>query len=173
MNRFSCFPFLSLFITSYLLSPVLCDPKTQALINQVCRTTSDFGFCYDILNRNLVSPVTDLVGLTKLTIGLSLSYAKDTETFIQKAKAAGKDPLLQRLYAGCESNYHEVVGYMEGARYDLNRADYKSMVALLQLSSKPIILCQNAIGDVVFQMREKNRQMRVLLSMGLYEGGLF
>ncbi|KAK6114977.1 hypothetical protein DH2020_007255 [Rehmannia glutinosa] len=170
MKISSYIPLLSLFVVSSLLSPSSCDETTD-LINQICRNTADFGFCNNILNRNLISPKTDFVGLTKLTINLALSFANDTDIFIQKSEAAEKDPKLKQLYAGCDSNYQKVVGFMRGAQYDVNRADYKSMVELLQLCSRPVIDCQNALGDIVFEVREKNRRMRVFLTMGLYEGG--
>lgn len=38
---------------------------------------------------------------------------------------------------------------MEGASFNVGRADYESMVNLLKLCGKSIILCQNTIGDVV------------------------
>lgn len=160
-------------ITAFtLLSPCLCDKQTQDLINQICRQTSDFGFCNGILERNLISPKTDLAGLTRLTTSLSRSYAGDTLSFIQKSEAAETNPSVKQLYAGCDSIYQRVVGFMEGAKNDAKRGDYRSMVAQLQSCSRPIIDCQSDIARVVPQMLEKNRLMRVLLVMGLYEGTL-
>lgn len=159
-------------ITSNLISPSVSDPQTDSLINQICRQTADFAFCSDVLTKNIVSPNTDLAGLTRLTIKLSLNYANDTKIFIQKAKANEKNLKLQQLYDVCESNYQQVVGFMEGANFDVGRADYDSMVNLLKLCGKPIIFCQNAIGDAVLAMRDRNRHVRVFLTMGLYEGSI-
>lgn len=155
-----------------LLPASLGDEQTTALIRKVCGQTSDFAFCDGILERNLVSPKTDLPGLTRLTVSLTLSFAKDTLTFIQQSEAAEKDRGVKQLYEGCRGNYEKVVGFMQGAAFDAGKADYSHMVQLLQLSSKPVIICQNAIARVVPRMLEKNRLFRVLLSAALYEGTL-
>lgn len=173
MKNLSSCAFFFIIITAFtLLSHCLCDKQTQDLINQICRQTSDFAFCNNILERNLVSPKTDLAGLTRLTTSLSRSYAGDTLSFIQKSEAAETNPSVKQLYAGCDSNYQKVVGFMDGAKSAANRGDYRSMVTQLQSCSRPIIECQSAIARVVPQMLQKNRLMRVLLSMGLYEGTL-
>ncbi|XP_057793021.1 uncharacterized protein LOC131009624 [Salvia miltiorrhiza] len=153
-----------------LLGPSMGDKQTQDLINRVCRQTSDPAFCSGILSRNLPTPSVDLGGLTRLTVSLSLSYATDTLSFIKTSEAAERNPNVKEQYTVCQGNYEKVVGFMKGADYDAKRGDFKPMVTLLQSCSKPIILCQNAIARLVPQMLEKNRLMRVLLTMGLYEG---
>lgn len=155
-----------------LLPTALGDQQTTDLIHRVCSQTSDFAFCDRILERNLVSPKTDLPGLTRLTVSLTLSIAKDTLTFLQQAEAAEKDRSVKQLYEGCRGNYERVVGFMQGADFDAGKADYVHMVQLLQLSSKPVIICQTAIARVSLRMLEKNRLFRVLLSAALYEGTL-
>ncbi|KAG8378161.1 hypothetical protein BUALT_Bualt08G0109200 [Buddleja alternifolia] len=60
--------------------------------------------------------VLNLAGLTKLTINLSLMFAKDTKTFITKAKDAEKDLKLKRLYLGCEIDYQTVVDFFGKAQ---------------------------------------------------------
>ncbi|KAL6515474.1 hypothetical protein OROHE_018508 [Orobanche hederae] len=167
MNKLSCI--LLLIITSYLVSPSACDSKTEQLINEICGQTSDSGFCSGLLFHNLVSPITNLTGLTKLTIDISLSYAEYIHGIIQKSQADVKDPKLRQCYDVCGGNYQQVVGFMESAKYDFDRGVYGSMLVQLELCNRPIIDCQNAIGDFVLGMLEKNMKMRVLLSMGLYE----
>ncbi|KAK4429578.1 hypothetical protein Salat_1258400 [Sesamum alatum] len=171
MTKFSGFHLLTLFIASHLLSLASCN-STQDLINQICRQTSDFGYCNDILNRNLPTPSTDLVGITKLTILLTLSNAKDTKIYLEKAEAAEKNATRRQLYAGCADDYYQVEVKMFVAAYDVGRGEYKGMVENLQASSRLVILCQNALGDLVYDVRERNRKLRVLLTMGLYEGSL-
>ncbi|KAL0326088.1 UNVERIFIED_CONTAM: hypothetical protein Sradi_5178100 [Sesamum radiatum] len=171
MNKFSCFHLLSLFITSHLFPLSSCN-STQDLINQICRQTSDFGYCNDILNRNLPSPSTDLIGITKLTIVLTLSSAKDTKIYLENAEAAEKNATRRQLYAGCADDYNQVELKMFVATYDVDRGDYRGMVENLKACSRPVMLCQNALGGRVYEVRERNRKLRVLLTMGLYEGTL-
>ncbi|KAL7117832.1 hypothetical protein ACP275_03G097500 [Erythranthe tilingii] len=172
MNKFSCFIPFFLVVTSYLITPSLSDQTTQDFISQICRTVSDPGFCFDQLNKNLPSPQTDLPGLTRLTTGLALAFARDTETFFQKVKEHEENAGLKKLYEFCESKYHSVVGFMQGAKYDADRADFVSMVNLLQLCGPPVIECQTALGDIVYAVRSKNAHVRTFISMGLKEGTL-
>ncbi|KAL7117833.1 hypothetical protein ACP275_03G097600 [Erythranthe tilingii] len=175
MNKFSCIlPIFLVVTSSYLICPSLSDQRTQDLISQICGGVSDHATCAYELNDHLPSPETDLPGLTRLTVDLTLALARDAERIFGGRREHEDDERLIKLYGFCETKYHSAVGFAEGAKYDADRGDFKSMVYLLQLCAPPIIECQNAPGaNDIFVLRSRNEAMRTFISMGLKEGSLF
>ncbi|KAL3641172.1 hypothetical protein CASFOL_016140 [Castilleja foliolosa] len=169
MNKLCYLTLISLLTISCLISPSTCyDPQTMALIANLCYHSKYPPFCADILRRHLVSPKMDFLGLTTLTIDLSLGHAKSVEKSIEKLGAAiVRNPTEKHIYLKCQRSYGDIVSLTEGAKVAFDRADYGSMVALLKPCEELVQFCEDTIGQVI---RDQDYKMRVLLSMGVYEG---
>ncbi|KAL3641171.1 hypothetical protein CASFOL_016139 [Castilleja foliolosa] len=170
MNNLCCLTLISLLTISCLVSPSTCDdpdPETMALIADLCSHSKYPRFCSDVLRRRLVSPKTDFSGLTKLTFVISLDYAKAIESFIGQLAAEIVKNQEKQIYLKCQRSYGGIVSLIEGAKVAFDKADYGPMVAQLESCEGHVQFCEDTIGQVISDQDDK---MRVLLSMGVYEG---
>ncbi|XP_022846298.1 uncharacterized protein LOC111369044 [Olea europaea var. sylvestris] len=155
------------------IQPTLGDDPTQALINKICRQTPDYEFCTNVFNKNLHSPITNAVGLTQIALTRSLENSTNTRIFIQKKEASEKNKEMRDLYEICNAGYRAAMEVLINAALEFASRNYRIMLNFVSESEKPISDCQKIFSGIIqIGLKERNRQMEILISMTLASGRL-
>ncbi|GER54132.1 invertase/pectin methylesterase inhibitor family protein [Striga asiatica] len=101
------------------------DRNTQELIDKVCRSTFDYGYCANVFKKNLYTPHTDIRGLAEIAITESLIHATDTLKFVVGLIDSGRNVELLDLYKICEVTYENMVHEFTDASFAFARGDYR------------------------------------------------
>ncbi|KAI4311625.1 hypothetical protein MLD38_036506 [Melastoma candidum] len=159
----------ALVVLALRASPIACD--TQELIATVCQSTEDHGFCTNVFKFNLKWPDTDMRGLAEIALRQGINNASASAKYAEDLYYQTKDPQLQQYLKTCSvSGYYPTLEHLlEGGEF-LQLSSYDAMVsALLQAPKPQASSCdgQPTISGAPNPMNERNREMRILISMAL------
>ncbi|KAI4311626.1 hypothetical protein MLD38_036507 [Melastoma candidum] len=150
-------------------SPIACE--TQELIATVCQSMEDHGFCTNVFNLNLKSPDTNMKGLAKIALEQGINNASASAQYAKDLYYQTKDPKLQEYLKTCSlSGYLPTLVHLQDGQEFLRKSSYDEMVSALLLAPKPQASnCdgQPTISGVPNPLNERNREMRILISMAL------
>ncbi|TKY61493.1 Pectinesterase inhibitor 1 [Spatholobus suberectus] len=118
--------------SSFVLVFLLFGASSYAIpvgeVNDICRQSKNFSFCFTLLNSN---PSTNLVTLTQRTINVARVNVTNTIKLIKLliSQSAG-DPNAKNHYTSClvHFNYNEgALGKVDYAQEMLKNKDYQGM----------------------------------------------
>lgn len=166
--------YVLLLVVFFIIQPGMSQPeKTQALIEKICRSMEEFGFCNKTFNDNLKDPATDIVGLTKITIDQVLSNATSTHDFIVQLLAKTTSKPTKYALIACENGYRVVVQFFKEASAEFDRKDYESMRKSEAVTPRAQASCEVSFHtppSPLDPLVDRNRQMRILISMAVATG---
>ncbi|KZV49257.1 hypothetical protein F511_40580 [Dorcoceras hygrometricum] len=140
---------------------------TQDLINKICYSTENHGFCAGIFQNNTNNPNTDIARLCQISVTQTMEYATNTNIFVTKARDNARDNTTRDFYTVCEVRYEALLDEFEEANLALAKRDYRSMLSHEGKCDKFVSDCQQIIGNRVPELSKMNTQVRVLISMSL------
>ncbi|KAJ8439232.1 hypothetical protein Cgig2_030167 [Carnegiea gigantea] len=162
--------------TLLLLSPMVASelsPATQAMIDLICRQMEDYQFCNQTFNHDLIEPFTDKVGFTRVAILEAQYNATNTLKFIRdELIPKEKDPGQLHNYQVCESAYDTLKESFDQAYDAFNRGDYQGMQNYERGTPKAIASCVTTFKVPPGALDERNREMRILLTMAVVTSSL-
>ncbi|GER54131.1 plant invertase/pectin methylesterase inhibitor [Striga asiatica] len=158
----------------FLLIPhcLSVDSDTQELINTICRSTFDYGYCVNVFKNNLYTPTTDIRGLTYIAITQSFVHAKGTLKFVVGLIDSGKNVEWRDLYKICEVTYENMVKEFTDASFAFVREDYRSMLFYIGKCDRFVSDCQSVMGNRVPELTDQNLYNRELIQMSISSGQL-
>ncbi|XP_071722216.1 cell wall / vacuolar inhibitor of fructosidase 2-like [Rutidosis leptorrhynchoides] len=157
-----------LLITLLFLIPVLGDPQTDELINKICRSTEDYGFCYKVFHENMKSPSTDIVGLARITIDQAKNNASDNLNFVGTLARREPDDKQHYLLMQCVYGYFQTLGTFQLASIYLNRRDFEKTLSAFWNAPFQLRNCMSLFSMTLIGAR--NEQMRKLMGMAILTG---
>lgn len=141
------------------------------MINKICRSVEDYGFCKQTFDDNLLSPVADVVDLTHITILQSSSNATNTLDFIRYLlRNMTNDDALKKALTECEDAYRLLAGSFQNAFLFFNSKDYDSVLFIERGTPKVQASCTSTFNtppNPFNPLDERNRQMRILITMAV------
>ncbi|XP_062085776.1 uncharacterized protein LOC133791884 [Humulus lupulus] len=143
------------------------SPETQELIDRICFQVEEYGFCNQAFNENLPSPTTDIVGLTRITIDLATLNATHTLDFVQRLLVNTTDPGQKSALEACENGYSIVMRSFQDADVAFNMNDYRSVAKYEYVTPRAEGSCVLNIPPFNEELAERNREMRILITMSL------
>ncbi|GKV01506.1 hypothetical protein SLEP1_g14056 [Rubroshorea leprosula] len=170
--------FSSLVISLFLFTNPAssADPQTQELIDKICRQMEDYGFCNQTFSANLKSPLTDLVGLTQITIEITIQNASNDFVYAKSILDRATDPHMIKVLTECVKDYQAIRGSFIKAMRSFMLRDYKGMLNYELPNSKSVALCQEGFSSAkpgpnpYIVLIERNRQLRILIAMSVVTG---
>ncbi|XP_010444399.1 PREDICTED: cell wall / vacuolar inhibitor of fructosidase 2-like [Camelina sativa] len=125
---------LFLIFTLSFSSPTLISAKSNAtIIESTCKTTNNYKFCVSALKSDPRSPTADTKGLAAIMIGVGMTNATSTATYIAgNLTSAANDVVLKKVLQDCSEKYALAVDSLRQTIQDLDSEayDYASMHVL-------------------------------------------
>ncbi|XP_073041791.1 uncharacterized protein [Primulina eburnea] len=141
--------------------------STQELVERICRSTENYGFCAGVFNKNANDPNADITRLCEIAVEQTLVHGTDARIFVTESKNRAKDKITHDLYVICETAYGFLLNEFEDASLAFAKRDYNSMLFNEEKCNRFVADCQKVIGYRVAPLSTMNNQMRVLISMSL------
>ncbi|CAL5378476.1 uncharacterized protein LOC114315936 [Camellia sinensis] len=172
---FSCSLLSPLLVITLFIQPASSDPRTQQLIDQICRQCEDFGFCNTTFNENLKAPTTNVEGLAQITIEQSLYNATNTYIFVKRllADTDTTDVRMRDYLTVCDNSYYAVMELFREAFRSFDQKDYRGMMFYEWKTSREVAICDGIFVTEflwVNPLGDQNKQMRQLITMALVTG---
>ncbi|KAM7278935.1 hypothetical protein ACFE04_006069 [Oxalis oulophora] len=98
------------------------------MINHICRSSVDFGFCYKVFHANLKSPSTDLVGLSRIIIDEGANNASNNLEHVADLLHHETDPNKQYLLSHCVYGYDGAFGSFKVASDALDQGKFPDVL---------------------------------------------
>lgn len=156
------------------IQPIMSQPEqTQALIDKICRSNEDFGFCIKTFNDNLKDPATDIAGLTRITIDQCLSNSSNTLGFIGQLLSNTTDEPTKNALVACQNAYQVVLKSYQDASVEFDSKDYEDMRKSESVTPRAQASCETSFStppNPADLLVERNRQMRILITMAVATG---
>ncbi|KAI3441953.1 PMEI domain-containing protein [Psidium guajava] len=155
-----------------VVSIVVCvsafGPKTQELIDTICRRMEDYGFCNKCFSEHISTPETDMHGLAQIAIEQSLKNATATLDFAKKTLREATDQQLVDYLKTCIGGYLSILKMIEDAENVFRDKNYSAVLTDF-LSSAKVLAMQcgqysNSHG-IPNPLYEDNREERILITM--------
>ncbi|XP_062145871.1 uncharacterized protein LOC133853862 [Alnus glutinosa] len=163
------FPLLGIFFLA--THPTLTSAEnTEDLINKICRSVEEFGFCKQTFMENLLSPEADIVDLTHITILQSSNNATNTLDFIRNLVANATDEGLMNALVECENAYRLVAGSFQNAFVSFTQKDYDGVLVYERGTPRVQASCATTFDtppNPFNPLVDRNRQMRILITMAV------
>ncbi|XP_030441936.1 putative invertase inhibitor [Syzygium oleosum] len=158
----------ALFFTFLLFSNALAGPQTQQLIDQICRQTEDYGFCNKTFNQHISGGETDMQGLAQIALEQGLENDTNTLIFARQLTRQVTDKDLLDYIQNCISGYLEIMEPFQDGLKALSEHNYSALVARLRGTPQAHgSKCGAFAGGVPNPLSERNREMRILITMSL------
>ncbi|XP_010462937.1 PREDICTED: cell wall / vacuolar inhibitor of fructosidase 2 [Camelina sativa] len=126
--------FLLLIFTLSFPSSTLISAKSNAtIIESTCKTTNNYKFCVSALKSDPRSPTADTKGLAAIMIGVGMTNATSTATYIAgNLTSAANDVVLKKVLQDCSEKYALAADSLRQTIQDLDDEayDYASMHVL-------------------------------------------
>lgn len=172
-KRFS--PFFSLLVIFLAIHPTSSDAaqtSTQDLIDKICRSVEDFGFCKQTFVQNLPFPTADIVVLTHITILQASSNATNTLDFIRYllTNTTTDDEALKNALTECQYAYRLVAGSFQNAFVSFAGKDYDGVLDSERDTPRVQASCATTFDtppNPINPLVERNREMRILITMAV------
>jgi len=149
------------------------SPETQALIDLICRQMEDYQFCNQTFHHDLVEPFTDEVGLTRVATLEAQYNATNTFKYItDELIPKEKDPTQLHNYQICATAYGILKKSFDLAYDAFNKGDYQGMENYERITPRAIASCVTTFRVAPPTLDERNREMRILLTMAVVTGSL-
>ena len=151
-------------------TPQSMSQSTQQLIEKICRSTEDYGFCRKTFDQNLKSPDADIIAITQITIERATDNATKTHDFIRQTLDTTKDPALKKSLTECENAYREIQGAFASAAVSFFQKDYPSVQKNEQPTPRLEASCEDTLHappNNLDLLDDRNRQMRILIAMAV------
>ncbi|KAI3441954.1 PMEI domain-containing protein [Psidium guajava] len=159
----------ALFFAFLLFSNAVAGPQTQQLIDQICRQTEDYGFCNKTFNQHItVGQETDMQGLARIALEQGLENDTNTLVFAEQVAGQVSDKDLLNYIQNCINGYLEILEPFQDGFKALSEKKYSDLVT--DLRSTPQVhgsKCGSFKGRVPNPLDERNREMRILITMSL------
>lgn len=146
------------------------DERTQKLIDSICRSMEEYGFCNRTFNDNLNGPSATIFDLTWITLDQSLNNATNTLHFVLQTLQHTTDPSARIALEICERGYIEVVDAFKFAVHFFIQKDFENMLRAEMITPRAQGRCVSP--DSVTDLPERNREMRILLAMAIVAGNI-
>ncbi|GMG98794.1 hypothetical protein Nepgr_000634 [Nepenthes gracilis] len=146
------------------------DPKTQDLIDSICRQMPQYQFCNQTFNNNLKSPSSDVFALTRITLEQSLLNATSTLSFIQNLTSSETDKAVLDKLQVCENGYSIVKNMFEEASKEFEQQDYDGVIKSERATVRPQTSCItifNTPPPSTNPLLQRNDDMQLLITMAL------
>ncbi|KAM7280742.1 hypothetical protein ACFE04_007876 [Oxalis oulophora] len=142
------------------------DSKTDELINDICRATTDYGFCYKVFHQNIKSPSTDIIGLSRITIDQGIINATNSLNYVGNLLRHEDDPNKQFLLIHCLYGYDGALGSFYIASYNLDRGNFVELLHSVRMGPIHMRKCLSifAFSPV---LGERNIIMSNLMTMAV------
>ncbi|KAL3737910.1 hypothetical protein ACJRO7_019434 [Eucalyptus globulus] len=159
----------ALFFTFILFSNALAvGPQTQQLIDRICRQTEDYGFCDKTFKPHIPGQETDMQGLAQIALEQGLENDTDTLVFARRLAGQVTDEDLLDYIENCVYGYLEILGPFQDGLRALSEKNYSALVAGLRGAPQAHgSKCGAFAGGVPNPLDERNREMRILITMSL------
>lgn len=173
-SRFPCSLFFPL-ATLLLISPVICDDKTESLIKMICYQMEEFGFCSNTFHENLKSPSADIKALTQISLQQSMINATNTHDLtLTLLRQTPEGPDKYAMMA-CENAYGIFVLRLQEAIDYFNKGDYESVVDSERVLPRALGSCTSYYLTPPYPanpLADRNRMMRILMTMSIVTSSL-
>ncbi|KAM7278893.1 hypothetical protein ACFE04_006027 [Oxalis oulophora] len=150
----------------FFVNPASGDSKTDELINKICRSGVDYGFCYKVFHENMKSASTDIIGLAEITIEQGLRNSTNNLEYIGNLIRHESNPEREILLIHCLVGYDGALG--------------SYFVASDYLSLRDFVRTFNAVRQAPYKMTDcvgsfatdpdiggRNVQMTKLMTMAI------
>ncbi|KAK9920032.1 hypothetical protein M0R45_028598 [Rubus argutus] len=144
--------------------------STQQLIEKICRSTEDYGFCRKTFEAHLKSQHDDIVALTQITVEQATDHATTTHEFIRETLEKTRDPALKNDLTECENAYREITQSFYSAAVSFFDKDYSSVEKDERATPRLEASCDQTLQTPPKKQHildERNREMRILITMSL------
>lgn len=91
---------LSVLLIFQFIYPTLGGPRTQGLIDKICRQVEDYGYCNKVYNQNIKTPETDIFRLAHITLEQGTNNATNIYLFARRLLGNTTDPALKGYLSG-------------------------------------------------------------------------
>ncbi|KAK9920033.1 hypothetical protein M0R45_028599 [Rubus argutus] len=164
--------FVSLLLVVFLMTNIQpsLSQSTQQLIEKICRSTEDYGFCRKTFEAHLKSPNADIVAVTQITVEEATDHATKTHQFIRQTLEKTRDPALKNELTECENAYREIAQSFASAAVAFFDKDYDSVEKDERPTTRLEASCEQTLHSPPKKQRildERNREMRILITMSL------
>ena len=165
---YSLLPLLVIFLA---IQPTLSNAQNpEEVINKICRSMEEFGFCNQTFHQNLRSPAATVADLAQITIEQASSNATNTHAFILNLLGETTEPALKNALTECENAYKIVGDSFQRALVSFNNKDYDGMRDAERDTPRAEASCTttfNTPPNPVNPLDDRNRQMRILIAMAV------
>lgn len=146
--------------------------STQQLIEKICRSTEDYGFCRTTFQAHLKSPNADIVALTQITVEVAVDHSTKTHNFIRQTIATTKDPVLKKALSECENAYGLIMQAFDLAAVSFFSRDYSSVEKEERITPRAEASCRATLTTPPISKQhgildERSREMRIFIVMSL------
>ncbi|XP_030441935.1 uncharacterized protein LOC115664128 [Syzygium oleosum] len=143
-------------------------PKTQELIDTICRKMEDYGFCNKCFSEHIFTPEADMHGLAQIAIAQSLSNTSTTVVFAKQTMRAATNQELVDYLKLCINGYLKILDMIENADRVFGDNNYNAVLTDFLNSAKVLATeCgqySNSHG-IRNPLYENNREERILVIM--------
>ncbi|PRQ42444.1 putative pectinesterase inhibitor domain-containing protein [Rosa chinensis] len=145
--------------------------STQQLIEKICRSTEDYGFCRRTFEAHLKSPNANIVDLTQITLEVATDHATKTHEFIRQTLETTRDPALKNALSECENAYGLIMHAFELAVVSFFFGDYKNIEKEERITPRTEASCEASLYTPPNKQKhildERSREMRIFIGMSL------
>lgn len=171
------FLMIALALFSLHIQGVEVDGSTQELVNSICEETEDYEFCNKILHKNWNASTANLHELTEHIIILAMGHASGTYTFISNIlrERPGPDEETTAGLNTCLDVYTRETNIFVNIRNEFFQGDYKDMMIDILSTTKILKECRTDFPippNKENPLIEKNREMRILITMSTVSGNM-
>ncbi|XP_030533493.1 uncharacterized protein LOC115743047 [Rhodamnia argentea] len=161
-----------IFLLFAAISVVVCasaiGPRTQELINTICRKMEDYGFCNKCFSEHISTPDTDMHGLAQIAIEQSLINTTATLVFAKKTLKEATDQQLVNYLKTCIGGYLSILEKIEDADKAFGYKNYGAVLTDFLNSAKVLATQCGPYGNkhgIPNPLYEDNREERILITM--------
>lgn len=160
---------IALFLAAFT-NVAVCDPAMQPLIDKICRSTEDYGFCNNVFNENIGAHPKDMKGLGEIAQLQALYNATNTHVFILKLVDTVPPGPVKTVLDECVNAYSVVSNQFQQGLLQFEQGKYQDALDTERITPRAQSSCSSTFSTPPYPKNplvERNREMRILIAMAI------
>ncbi|XP_050384372.1 uncharacterized protein LOC126800984 [Argentina anserina] len=146
--------------------------STQQIIEKICRSTEDYGYCRKTFQAHLKAPNSDIVAITQITVEVAVDHATKTHQFIRQTLETTKDANLKRGLSECEEAYRLIVQAFDSAAVSFFQRDYDGVYKDERITPRVESSCEDTLATPPVSpqrhiLDDRSKGMRIFIVMAM------